>query len=90
MDFSYLRSLATSNDGFVFDPCTGHSFNTNPTGLYMLRRLQQGTSLDELTTQLRDELDAPRESVEDDIQRFVSTLREFGWIRSANPGRESL
>ena len=77
MDHSYLKSLAVSADGFVFDPRTGHSYTTNATGMAILTKLQQGCDLDEVVAALKAELSAP-DSVAEDVRQFVDALRELG------------
>ena len=44
----HLRDLAVSDTGFVFDPYSGATFSVNPTGLVILRALQQGAERDDV------------------------------------------
>lgn len=85
MDVAYLKSLAMSGSGFVFDPRTGHSFTTNPSGLLILKGLQQGKTLEEIVAALRDELLAP-DSARTDVQHFFCTLADLGWIAGREMG----
>lgn len=79
MDTTYLKSLAVSTNGFVFDPRTGHSFTTNTSGLTILKGLQQGKSTDEIVSVLQTEMAAPP-SVTADLEQFIGTLVDLGWM----------
>ncbi len=36
IDLTHLKQLAVSENGFVFDPYTGHTFTLNATGIAVL------------------------------------------------------
>jgi PqqD family protein of HPr-rel-A system len=77
-----LRELAISDAGFVFDPLTGHTYNTNPTALAALRALKEGATPEAVIADLRERFEA---DADDDIARDVydllSRLREHGLIK---------
>ncbi|MDP2832895.1 MAG: PqqD family protein [Pseudomonadota bacterium] len=69
--------LALSNSGFVFDPVSGASYTVNPTGLAVLRALQEGCSrIDDLVRVLGEEFEAPHNVLERDVIEFAGRLRE--------------
>jgi len=79
---SRLRDLAISESGFVFDPMTGHTFTVNPTGLFVLRALEEGCTEEEAAKKLEDVFDVMGgEDVARDVGEFVSRLREHGLVR---------
>ena len=88
MDPTYLRSLAISANGFVFDPRTGHSYTANATAMMIVTKLQQGQTPSQIVDALRKEWGAP-DSVDEDVRRFVETLRELGLGGRRSPGGEA-
>ena len=79
---SRLRDLAISESGFVFDPMTGHTFTVNPTGLFVLRALEEGCTEEEAVAKVADAFDAMgEEDIARDVSEFVSRLREHGLVR---------
>ena len=78
---SRIRDLAISESGFVFDPMTGHTFTVNPTGLFVLRALEEGCTEEQAIERLQDSFDlAGGEDVARDVGEFVSRLREHGLV----------
>lgn len=74
---SALKHLALSDSGFVFDPASGQSFSVNPTGLAVLRHLQQATSADDIVTQLAGEYGIALTQARLAVEHFVQQLRRY-------------
>ena len=51
------ENLALSEDGFLFNTRTGHTFSLNPTGTWMLRMLIEEVPPDELPARLTEAFD---------------------------------
>jgi hypothetical protein len=75
MDIAKLHNLAISGTGFIFDPVTGNSFNTNETGLFIINHLKNGEPVSRLTNTLVEEYDISAETAEQDILQMIETLR---------------
>jgi len=75
MDIAKLHNLAISGTGFIFDPVTGNSFNTNETGLFIINHLKSGEPVSRLTSTLVEEYDVSAETAEQDILQMIETLR---------------
>jgi len=75
-----LRDLAVSETGFVFDPYTGSSFNTNATGRWILDGLKRGLGRAEVLAGLRDVFTVEEEDLERDLDEFLFLLRENGVV----------
>lgn len=73
-----LKDLAVSDTGFVFDPYTGASFNTNASGRLILQRLKEGQNREGLLDSLREQFDVQEQDIERDVDEFVFLLRENG------------
>ena len=72
---SALKHLALSDSGFVFDPASGQSFSVNPTGLAVLRLLQQPQASEELVTRLAGEYGLGLTQARLAAEHFVQQLR---------------
>jgi len=70
-----LKYLAINEEGFVFDPTTGESFTANQTGVFILKRLQEGKSEDQILDELLKEFDVSREQAERDLVDFIQKLK---------------
>ncbi len=82
LDTSHIRSLATSETGFVFDPSTGHTFTVNPTGLAILGLLKDGMAPEAIEAQLADRFDVEgQDDLRRDVQDFIAELRTLGLVR---------
>jgi hypothetical protein len=73
-----LKDLAVSESGFVFDPFTGATFNTNSTGRAIIEGLKEGLDRGPLLASLRDAFEVGSEDLERDLDEFLYLLRENG------------
>lgn len=79
-----LRDLAVSESGFLFDPFSGATYNTNATGRTILQALRDGVDRKGTLERLRSEFhfaDGDHD-LERDLDEFVLMLRENGILPS--------
>ncbi len=90
LDSSHLKQLAINENGFVFDPHTGHTFTLNATGLAVLEALKQGVPIEQIVAKLTEgfELEGS-EDLARDIDDFVARLREYALVAPAAEGSTS-
>lgn len=82
LDTSRLRDLAINESGFAFDPTTGHTYNLNVTGLFILHALKDGTELERIVAGLSETFDTdPESDLTRDVGEFARQLREQGLLR---------
>ncbi len=72
-----LSRLAISEEGFVFDPLTGESFTVNQTGLFILKRLKENKSQEEIIKELTESFEVSKEEAERDVVDFIEKLRSY-------------
>ena len=70
-------SIAISENGFVFDPVTGQSYNLNATGLEILRMVVSGRGEDEVVNHFVAEYDITKSQIESDLADFRELLIRF-------------
>ena len=75
-----LSHLALSNNGFLFDSATGHTYSLNETGTFILKKLIEGLSLKEIGTAMTATYDISRKILSKDLDQFFHFLCELGII----------
>ena len=78
LDTGRLRNLAVSETGFVFDPVSGHTFNTNRTGYAILNLLKEDLSLEEIIESLVDRFEVENEVAVREVRDFIFRLKDLG------------
>lgn len=69
------KNIAISETGFIFNPLTGDSFSVNPTGLFILRKLKEGATIEAITQALNSEYDLEAFIAERDLDDFLTMLK---------------
>jgi PqqD family protein of HPr-rel-A system len=78
-----IKDIAINDTGFVFDPYSGGTFTVNSTGLIIVRSLRDGQAEEEIVARLRVEFDGVTGKLEEDVQDFMRSLREFGLLSNS-------
>lgn len=73
-----LHQLALSDEGFVFDPQTGDSFQVSETGMVVMHALKEGRGDEEIAQQLVAHFEVSLEEARRDCSDFRSQLKNFG------------
>lgn len=71
------NNIATSGEGFIFNPATGDSFSTNPIGNQIIAMLKAGDNLDEIKAHICSGYDVDEDQFDKDLDDFISQLKEF-------------
>ena len=79
---SKLHRLAINDEGFIFDPETGNSFTVNSTGLFIIKLLKEGKSVEEIIEALTQEFEVDREEAMRDVTDFIEQLRLLGLVEA--------
>lgn len=77
MEISINKNIVLNDSGFVFNPSTGDSFNTNEIGIYILKSLIAGGSIENILTSLTSEYSVDSDSLERDVEDFITMLRIY-------------
>jgi hypothetical protein len=78
MKHSRLANLALSDNGFLFDTITGHTYTLNETGALTLRMIIDEVSLPEIVERLTDRFDVAHDTALRDTELFASRLQDLG------------
>ncbi len=71
-------NIATSEEGFIFNPGTGDSFSTNSTGSEIIMLLKKGKSLEDIFEHISGKYDVDDLILERDLEDFSSLLKDYG------------
>ena len=79
-DNKYLKHLAISKNGFVFDPGTGKSFTVNENGLELLELFLQENNIDIIVNKQHKKYKTDLHVIERDILEFSSSLNRHFYL----------
>ena len=71
-----LKDIAVSESGFLFDPYSGSTFNTNDTGRLILQLLKEGKDIETIQSEIRNHFKITEEDIRSDIYEFINPLKE--------------
>jgi len=71
-----LKDIAISDSGFIFDPYSGGTFNTNETGRFILRLLKEGNGMEVIQSEIGRHFIMSGEDLKSDIYEFINLLKE--------------
>lgn len=71
------KNIATSAEGFLFNPATGDSFSTNATGSEIINLLKQDKDPQEILEEICANYDVDTVLFERDLEDFTSLLKEY-------------
>ena len=69
--------IATSEEGFLFNPTTGDSFSTNSIGSEIILLMKKDKSVNEVVNAICDKYDVDKSLFERDLDDFTLQLKEF-------------
>lgn len=71
------KNIATSGEGFVFNPTTGDSFSTNPIGTEILTHLKDEKSIKTIIEIICSKYEVDAIQLERDLDDFVAQLKDY-------------
>ena len=71
------KNIAVSENGFLFNPLTGDSFSVNQSGAFILHKLKEGESDENILKMLQEEYDLDGYTAEKDLNDFLSLLKSY-------------
>lgn len=74
------KSVAVSENGFVFNASRGDSFSANPTGAQILDWLRNGKPEGEIKALLLAQYDIDETTCEKDLYDFLKVLKQFNLL----------
>lgn len=71
------KSVAVSENGFVFDSSTGDSFNLNGIGREIVEMMKSGLEQSEISQRITERYEVEPTIFEQNLMDFQSMLRQF-------------
>jgi len=80
MNTEQIKGLAISDNGFIFDPTTGYSYNTNELGFLILKMLKDNHSKEAIIQNILDEYDISEDRLSLDFDHYIMQLTALNLI----------
>jgi len=71
------KNIATSEEGFVFNPGTGDSFTSNPLGTEIICLLKEEKPIKVIVETICSKYDVDPYLFENDLDDFISQLKDY-------------
>lgn len=71
------KNFAISESGFAFNGSTGDTFLLNEVALFIIQKIQQGASKEEIINSIVDQFDVTLLTAEKDFLDFLNQLKMF-------------
>ena len=71
------KNIATSEEGFIFNPGTGDSFSTNNIGTEILAMLKDEKPIEMIIDTICSKYDVDQNQFEKDLDDYMSQLKDF-------------
>ncbi|MFZ4724915.1 MAG: PqqD family protein [Paludibacter sp.] len=71
------KNIATSEDGFLFNPTTGDSFSTNAIGAEIVLLMKKDIPMTEVVDTICGKYDVDKGLFERDLEEFGLQLKDF-------------
>ncbi len=68
------RNLAISENGFVFNPTTGDSFSINELGVFIINKIKEGKTENEILEAIAQDYNAEKSTIEKDFNEFLKIV----------------
>jgi len=75
-----ISRLAINDEGFIFDPASGDSFQVSQTGLFILGAMKAGKVDAEIAQALTEKYQVALEETQRDLADFRASLKCFGLV----------
>jgi len=72
------KNIATSDEGFIFNPGTGDSFSTNAIGVEIIHLLKEDRPAKEIVEKICAKFDVDQSQFEKDLDDYELQLKDYG------------
>lgn len=69
------KNIASSEEGFIFNPGTGDSFSTNPIGAEIISMLKEDKEMKAIIDHIVEKYDVDETQFEKDLDDYVAQLK---------------
>lgn len=79
------EEIKISDNGFVFNSNTGDSFNLNPFGLELIKKIAEDMDFESIRDEMLEKYDVDDLTIEKDYYEFYALLKHHQIIAPGNP-----
>lgn len=77
---NHLSHLAVNEEGFVFNPMSGDSFQVSATGLIILKAIRDGKTDEDICRTMAEEYEVSDEEIRHDLVDFKASLKTLSLL----------
>jgi len=85
-DATALKNLLINENGFGFDPSTGHTYNLSVSALEIVRLLNNGSDEAEVMQYISDTYEVEEHRATRDLDAFMASLCQYGLLLPQSEG----
>lgn len=71
------KNIVTNEQGFIFNPATGDSFNSNPVAAHIMKLMNENQSINDIKKVLLEHYEIDKLTIEKDMDDFISSLQQY-------------
>lgn len=75
-------NIAISDNGFMFDPYSGDSYNLNPTAVEIIKLLKKGKTKEEIISDFVQKYDVDQFTFEQNLDDFLAMLTHYDLVEN--------
>lgn len=79
------KEIKISDNGFIFNPQTGDSFNVNKFGIELLQQLEKGIDFEIIKKNTIEKYDVDEITFEKDYYEFYALLKHYQLVNEGDP-----
>lgn len=79
-NMSHLSHLAINEEGFVFNPMSGDSFQVSTSGLVILKAIRDGKGDEDIVREIVRDYEVSAEEARHDVADFKASLKTLGLV----------
>jgi hypothetical protein len=76
------KNVATSENGFIFNPATGDSFTSNSIGSEIIEAMKRGESEQEIKSAIMEKYEVSAEQLNRDWEDWILQLKEANLLEA--------
>ena len=74
-------NIAVNENGLLFNPATGESFQVNPVGARLIELLKKDDSMENIKSSILEEYDVDESTLEKDVADFIHLLKTHSLLQ---------
>ena len=78
------KNIATSDNGFIFNPATGDSYSSNEVGAEIIKMMKENLTVEEIKDRMQQRYDVEPSQLDRDWDDWILQLKDANLIEAGN------